>query len=464
MASLARASVRFKTALCLSMFGMLLPVTLRAQDVPVVTRPTEPESVPASTAPADPATLPNLDSLVSSVLEAQDSPKPETGGVAPTASTTLPAPTDVPAGITIPSLTGGAVFRSAEPTGPVPPNPVPPNPVPPSPAATNPGTPDTMLRGPEPVPPLDIPAPVALPSVPTTSGNNLPPPALNTPLVSGPAPNPAIQLPATSPSGPAAPVVITPPVESEPPKAVTPSPLPMPPVPQPPVTLPTATVPPATVPQVTVPPTVQTPVPAPAPVIVPPVFVPPVVFPAVVPAPPEPQPVPDLPAPPINTSPAPVPQTVEPTPIPETPADSDDGPDEAPSTVLPPSQPEVARPGVSQEEQIESAYRRSQASKGRMDGAWIVTANSGQSLYRLQLVEPGRSSPLEGAWSDPRTPAAIGSRGLIDEVSVSGDDIRIRIHRRTGQVVLTVKWTSGGTLSGEVHELGHQTRITMTRP
>lgn len=386
--------------LTLAILGLGIAEPGHTQDAPVATQPVDP---PAAAAPAT-EEAPSLDSILSSVLEQS---APESSG--PVAGSISQTPTDSTAhGVTIPSLTGGA------PTSP--------------PIAS------------------ELPSRNSEPAVPPGTSATITP-VVPPPLAAGPPEAPTV-------------IPVLPPMDKAPEPAAT----------QP---LPSAA---STPPQST---GVQEPAPdvrpaTPAPAVPAPESLPPAISLPVVPvtAPPAPAASPQRePATASPPAPAPAPTPAESsTTVTGTPSDpgadmDDDGADEAsPSTAPATPPPETSRPGVSQEEQIESAYRRAQAGKGRMDGAWLVSDASGRIMYRLQLVEPGRIAPLEGAWSDPRTPAAMGSRGFIDDISTSGDEFRIRIHRKAGQAVLTVKWNAGGTLSGELNEAGSQVRIVMKRP
>lgn len=113
------------------------------------------------------------------------------------------------------------------------------------------------------------------------------------------------------------------------------------------------------------------------------------------------------------------------------------------------------------EARLRSAFQSAQGSQGPLEGRWIIRAGD-VALYTLQLVDRGA---LEGAWRDPRRPAASGATGFIDIITRNGEQMSLSfIPTRGGAPVsLSLQLQPDGQISGEMVERGLRSAVTMVR-
>lgn len=116
------------------------------------------------------------------------------------------------------------------------------------------------------------------------------------------------------------------------------------------------------------------------------------------------------------------------------------------------------------ENRLRSSFASAQGMQGPLDGAWVLRAGSGQTLYSLLLVDKGLGS-LEGAWRDPRRKGATDASGFLADISRIGDQVTASFYARPGASpsLLTLKPGVGGAWSGELAEGGTRTAVTLRR-
>ncbi len=116
---------------------------------------------------------------------------------------------------------------------------------------------------------------------------------------------------------------------------------------------------------------------------------------------------------------------------------------------------------LSYEGRLRSAFQSAQGSQGPLDGRWVIRLGD-VPLYLLQLVDRGA---LEGAWRDPRRPAASGATGFIDSIIRSGDQLVLRFTAKSGgePVSLSLQLLPDGQISGDLTEYGVRSAVTMVR-
>ena len=113
------------------------------------------------------------------------------------------------------------------------------------------------------------------------------------------------------------------------------------------------------------------------------------------------------------------------------------------------------------EARLRSAFQSAQGSQGPLEGRWIIRAGD-VALYMLQLVDRGA---LEGAWRDPRRPAASGATGFIDIITRGGEQLSLSFSPTRGgaPVSLSLQLRPDGQISGEMVERGLRSAVTMVR-
>jgi hypothetical protein len=94
---------------------------------------------------------------------------------------------------------------------------------------------------------------------------------------------------------------------------------------------------------------------------------------------------------------------------------------------------------------------------GPMEGGWSLTGG-GRELYVFELID--RDGAVEGAWRDPRRPAALDSSGFIDVVERSGADVTFRF---AASAVAVLHAGGDGRWTGELEEAGKTERVTLVR-
>lgn len=116
------------------------------------------------------------------------------------------------------------------------------------------------------------------------------------------------------------------------------------------------------------------------------------------------------------------------------------------------------------ENRLRSSFASAQGMQGPMDGAWVLRAGSGQTLYTLLLVDKGLGM-LEGAWRDPRRKGAVDASGFLSNIQRTGSEVSASFYPRpgAGATVVTLTPGVGGAWSGELSEAGARTAITLRR-
>ena len=116
---------------------------------------------------------------------------------------------------------------------------------------------------------------------------------------------------------------------------------------------------------------------------------------------------------------------------------------------------------LSYESRLRSAFQSAQGTQGPLDGRWVI--RSGEiSLYLLQLVDRGA---LEGAWRDPRRPAASGASGFIDAIIRNGEQLIVDFTATQGggPISLSLRLLPNGQITGDLTEYGVRSNVTMVR-
>lgn len=116
------------------------------------------------------------------------------------------------------------------------------------------------------------------------------------------------------------------------------------------------------------------------------------------------------------------------------------------------------------ENRLRSSFASAQGMQGPMDGAWVLRAGSGQTLYTLLLVDKGVGT-LEGAWRDPRRKGAVDASGFLSNIQQVGSELSASFYPRpgAGATMITLTPGTGGAWAGELSENGARTAVTLRR-
>lgn len=116
------------------------------------------------------------------------------------------------------------------------------------------------------------------------------------------------------------------------------------------------------------------------------------------------------------------------------------------------------------ESRLRSSFASAQGMQGPMDGAWVLRARSGETLYSFLLVDKGGGT-LEGAWRDPRRRGARDASGFLVDIQRVGAQVTASFYPRPGAGVVTMmlKPGAGGEWSGDLLEGRERTEVTLRR-
>ena len=104
-------------------------------------------------------------------------------------------------------------------------------------------------------------------------------------------------------------------------------------------------------------------------------------------------------------------------------------PEEEAAEAAPAPQPQIERPyeappsevGPIYDARVQGRIGAAQSQRGRLDGGWILTDQSGTRLYALQFSQTSDNG-LEGAWRDLRR-GGVAALGVMDEVTETGGEL-----------------------------------------
>ena len=118
----------------------------------------------------------------------------------------------------------------------------------------------------------------------------------------------------------------------------------------------------------------------------------------------------------------------------------------------------------SYESRLRSSFASAQGMQGPMDGAWVLRARSGETLYSFLLVDKGGGT-LEGAWRDPRRRGTPEGSGFLVDIQRIGTQVTASFYPRPGAGVATLMLNpvSGGEWSGDLLEGRDRTAVTLRR-
>ena len=116
------------------------------------------------------------------------------------------------------------------------------------------------------------------------------------------------------------------------------------------------------------------------------------------------------------------------------------------------------------ESRLRSSFASAQGMQGPMDGAWVLRARSGETLYSFLLVDKGGGT-LEGAWRDPRRRGSPDASGFLVDIQRVGGQVTASFYPRPGGGVATLMLNpgSGGEWSGDLLEGRDRTNVTLRR-
>ncbi|MET0337871.1 MAG: hypothetical protein ABW063_08915 [Caulobacter sp.] len=105
-------------------------------------------------------------------------------------------------------------------------------------------------------------------------------------------------------------------------------------------------------------------------------------------------------------------------------------PDEEAAEAAPAPQPQIERPyeaapaaevGPVYDARVQGRIGAAQSQRGRLDGGWILSDQTGVRLYALQFSQT-TDSGLEGAWRDLRR-GGVSTLGVMDELTEAGGEV-----------------------------------------
>ncbi|MBP7701023.1 MAG: hypothetical protein KA098_00340 [Phenylobacterium sp.] len=116
------------------------------------------------------------------------------------------------------------------------------------------------------------------------------------------------------------------------------------------------------------------------------------------------------------------------------------------------------------ESRLRSSFASAQGMQGPMDGAWVLRARSGETLYSFLLVDKGGGT-LEGAWRDPRRRGSPDASGFLVDIQRVGSQVTASFYPRPGAGVATLMLNpvSGAEWSGDLLEGRDRTAVTLRR-
>lgn len=96
------------------------------------------------------------------------------------------------------------------------------------------------------------------------------------------------------------------------------------------------------------------------------------------------------------------------------------------------------------ESRVLGAYRDAQVAQGPLDGGWQVRSATGETLYDLQIADPGAGPErIEGAWRNPRQ-SGLSATGLIDSFSAEDGQTIIAFREREGGPMVRIRIRAQG--------------------
>ncbi|CAN7167219.1 hypothetical protein LJR164_000253 [Phenylobacterium sp. LjRoot164] len=118
----------------------------------------------------------------------------------------------------------------------------------------------------------------------------------------------------------------------------------------------------------------------------------------------------------------------------------------------------------SYESRLRSSFASAQGMQGPMDGAWVLRARSGETLYSFLLVDKGGGT-LEGAWRDPRRRGTPEASGFLVDIQRVGAQVSASFYPRPGGGIATLMLNPGpgGEWSGDLLEGRDRTAVTLRR-
>ncbi len=149
---------------------------------------------------------------------------------------------------------------------------------------------------------------------------------------------------------------------------------------------------------------------------------------------------------------------------------TDSEPDESAPAPTPapiqPAQPPPALDSGAYDAQVLATARNAQATRGPLDGGWMLATSDGRPLYRFQLADNGQGGGAEGAWRDLHVATPASSTGFIASVSFDGQQLMLRFYENGPDdlAVVSVKPGQAGSWSGQFWRRGVSTPVTFRRP
>jgi hypothetical protein len=118
----------------------------------------------------------------------------------------------------------------------------------------------------------------------------------------------------------------------------------------------------------------------------------------------------------------------------------------------------------SYESRLRSSFASAQGMQGPMDGAWVLRARSGETLYSFLLVDKGGGA-LEGAWRDPRRRGSPDASGFLVAIQRVGAQVTASFYPQPGGGVATLMLNpgSGGEWTGDLLQGRDSTAVTLRR-
>lgn len=146
-------------------------------------------------------------------------------------------------------------------------------------------------------------------------------------------------------------------------------------------------------------------------------------------------------------------------------------PDEDAAEEAPAPQPQIERPyeaapptevGPLYDARVQGRIGAAQSQRGRLDGGWILSDQTGAPLYALQFSQTAQNG-LEGAWRDLRR-GGVSTLGVMDEVTEAGKGVTALLPGKDPAVPakLTLRPVADGW-SGELRDGGVAQSVTAKR-